>query len=145
MAIYVQSHTRSWLKAGQISAISLPRALVAPVLHSPLLVASGNHVSATSEALLQLQSGENGIRARTSGPPVIAEVVQSLGGPRPYWHPDVLKLLLSNGRLSALADLLRSLLKAIEKVSLDLEKPRLAGRKVYVKFRGSISVDKTWS
>ena len=48
----------------------------------------------------------------------LVQAFQTLGGSLPFWHPEVLKLLLANGRLAIVAKLLRGLLAILEKVSL---------------------------
>ena len=120
MAIYVHSHLGAWELVGQIDSISLPKALVACVDQCPFLVASGNHISAASEVFSPVSKAwlkkQPLPRISSTGSTTVAEVLLELGGARPYWHPANLKLLLGSGRLAALANLLRSLLDALQKV-----------------------------
>ena len=88
-----------------------------PVDAFPFLIASGNHMTATSEycdagTLRGSLKGEEAAKDMT-----LVQAFQALGGSRPLWHPDILKLLLANGRLATVAKLLRSLLAILQKVT----------------------------
>ena len=118
VVIYTQTHDGSFLQAAQLNSISLPQSIVASVDAFPLLIASGNHMSATSEHCDALNLRKAAGSQGSANSKTLVQSLQSLGGALPQWHPQILQLLLSSGRLAIVAKLLRSLLASLQKVNI---------------------------
>ena len=111
ITLFARDHAGAWQALAQLRGVSLPAPLLVGTAAGGLIAASGNQLCGLAERLQQSHPALDSDADREAARQLpLARLLHESSGARPEWHPDILKLLVSRGRLAAAAAALRALL-----------------------------------